>query len=289
MNFENYWKDFATWVYSNLCIVLKTMYLLLTKFPKISQMGELYDVWHFVTLISLLCMTICIIYLGTKLFINSASISNKIEMNTIFGRLIYATAFIASSKILIDLLIDFNNSLIDVFVSKFQLIDTMSNNIYVNGWTELVAIGLAIFQLYIAIKIMIGYFLRVAEVALMYVTNPIMCCIWVNPSWGGHLGAWISRLVSLIFTQFAQVLILIIYVKMIFGFYASLQFYNLYLGSAFLILMHQTPSWIQKYIAPDNSGKTIVNTYKEIKNNRTSLGKVYNKIKVGKEVKEDKK
>lgn len=279
LDFKGYWSDFCVWVYQNLTETLKIMYSLITKFPKISDMGELYGIWEFITIISLVGMCITIVFLGVKMFINSASASNQIQVKTIFGRLIYATCFVAVSKPCIDLLIDFNNTLVDIFCNKFDLINVLNQDIYANSWVGLVAVGIAIFQLFLAGKIMIGYFLRIAEVALMYVTNPIMSTLWINPSWSGHFSSWVSRLVSLIFTQFAQVVILIIYSKVIFGFLISGNVFSLCLGAAFLILMQSMPSWIEKYIAPDNSAKIMVNTCKKINNSRKKLGKFYNKKK----------
>lgn len=263
-NFDQLWNQFANWIYENLTIVLKMMYGLIIKFPKISEMGELFDLYEFVTVVSLVCMSITIIYLGAKMFTTSASTSSKIKLKSIIGRLMYALCFIATSGIIMDLLIDFNNVLVDVFCTKFDLVNMLSQEVYVTNWIELLAIGIAIFQLFIAAKVMIGYFLRVAEVALMYVTNPIMICLWINPSWGSHFSSWLNRLVSLIFTQFSQIIILIIYSKVIFAFSMDYSVYKLCLGAAFLILMEEMPSWISKYISPDNSATIMAKTGKKI-------------------------
>lgn len=287
LDFKGRWADFCTWIYSNLTETLKVMYSLITKFPKISEMGELYGIWEFIMVVSLVGMCIAIVFLGVKMFINSTSTSNQIQVKTIFGRLIYATSFIAVSKPFIDLLIDFNNTLVDVFCTKFDLITMLGQDVYIGSVVGLVAVGVAVFQLFLSCKIMIGYFLRVAEVSLMYVTSPIMAALWINPSWGGHFSSWNCRMVSLIFTQFAQVVILIIYSKIIFSFFISGGIFSLCLGAAFLILMDSTPSWIEKYIAPDNSGKIMVNTCKQMNNNRKKVTNFYNKNKKKKVVEED--
>lgn len=263
IDFSGIWERFSNWIYENLTFTLKMMYSLITKFPKISEMTELNTIWQFVTLISVGCIGLVIVYLGFKMFV-SVSSANKINIVTIFERLVYSSCFIAVNRLLIDLIIDFNNTLVDVFVNKFDLINLLNPDVYISEWVGLVAVGLAIFQLFLSVKIMIGYFLRVAEVTLMYVTTPIMCTLWINPNWSGHLNTWINRLVSLIFTQFAQVIILIIYSQLIFGFFESISIFNICLGSAFLILMNNMPSWIEKYISPDNSGKIMVNTCKSV-------------------------
>lgn len=263
IDFSGIWERFSNWIYENLTFTLKMMYSLITKFPKISEMTELNTIWQFVTLISVGCIGLVIVYLGFKMFVSTSS-ANKINIVTIFERLVYSSCFIAVNRLLIDLIIDFNNTLVDVFVKKFDLINLLNPDVYISEWVGLVAVGLAIFQLFLSVKIMIGYFLRVAEVTLMYVTTPIMCTLWINPNWSGHLNTWINRLVSLIFTQFAQVIILIIYSQLIFGFFESISIFNICLGSAFLILMNNMPSWIEKYISPDNSGKIMVNTCKSV-------------------------
>ncbi len=267
INFNQLWNQFANWIYSNLAHTLKIMYGLIIKFPKVSEMGELFSIYQFVTIVSLACMMITIIYLGVKMFTTAGSVSSKIKIKSIIGRLMYATCFIAVSGLIIDLLIDLNNVLVDVFCTKFDLINLLSQDVYISTWVELTAVGIAIFQLFLAIKIMIGYFLRVAEVALMYVTNPIMICLWVNPSWGSHFSSWLNRLISLIFTQFSQIIILIIYSKIIFSFSLECNIYNLCLGVAFLILMEEMPNWISKYISPDNSGDIMIKTGKKISAN----------------------
>ena len=282
IDFSGIWERFSNWIYENLTFTLKMMYSLITKFPKISEMTELNTIWQFVTLISVGCIGLVIVYLGFKMFV-SASSANKINIVTIFERLVYSSCFIAVNRLLIDLIIDFNNTLVDVFVKKFDLINLLNPDVYISEWVGLVAVGLAIFQLFLSVKIMIGYFLRVAEVTLMYVTTPIMCTLWINPNWSGHLNTWINRLVSLIFTQFAQVIILIIYSQLIFGFFESISIFNICLGSAFLILMNNMPSWIEKYISPDNSGKIMVNTCKSVFKKGKVTKNLLNKSKKGDE------
>lgn len=263
IDFSELWSSFAGWIYENLTQTLKMMYSLITKFPNISDISELNGIWNFVTLVSVGCIGLIITYLGTKMFIDSSS-KKQINVMIIFERLVYSSCFIAVNRVIIDLLIDFNNTLVDVFIKKFDLLNSLNPDIYISDWVGLVAVGLAIFQLFLSVKIMIGYFLRVAEVSLMYVTTPIMCTLWINPNWSGHLNSWINRLVSLIFTQFAQVIILIIYSRLIFDFFGSISVFNICLGSAFLILMNNMPSWIEKYISPDNSGKIMANTCKSV-------------------------
>ena len=282
IDFSGIWERFSNWIYENLTSTLKMMYSLITKFPKISEMTELNTIWQFVTLISVGCIGLVIVYLGFKMFV-SVSSANKINIVTIFERLVYSSCFIAVNRLLIDLIIDFNNTLVDVFVKKFDLINLLNPDVYISEWVGLVAVGLAIFQLFLSVKIMIGYFLRVAEVTLMYVTTPIMCTLWINPNWSGHLNTWINRLVSLIFTQFAQVIILIIYSQLIFGFFESISIFNICLGSAFLILMNNMPSWIEKYISPDNSGKIMVNTCKSVFKKGKVTKNLLNKSKKGDE------
>ena len=282
IDFSGIWERFSNWIYENLTSTLKMMYSLITKFPNISEMTELNTIWQFVTLISVGCIGLVIVYLGFKMFV-SASSANKINIVTIFERLVYSSCFIAINRLLIDLIIDFNNTLVDVFVKKFDLINLLNPDVYISEWVGLVAVGLAIFQLFLSVKIMIGYFLRVAEVTLMYVTTPIMCTLWINPNWSGHLNTWINRLVSLIFTQFAQVIILIIYSQLIFGFFESISIFNICLGSAFLILMNNMPSWIEKYISPDNSGKIMVNTCKSVFKKGKVTKNLLNKSKKGDE------
>ncbi|MFW6015060.1 MAG: conjugal transfer protein TrbL family protein, partial [bacterium] len=103
----------------------------------------------------------------------------------------------------------------------------------------------------------------------------VMMVLWINPNWGGYLSEWIRRSSSLIFTQFIQVLILALYSKLVHRFFISGSISSLCLAAAFLILMTNVPSLLQRFIAPDSSGAIMAKTYRSI----TNKPKQYNSIK----------
>ena len=252
-------------VYTVLVWLITEMISLISKFPLLSEVPELYEIWQLMSYTSFTCIGLIIVYLATKKIGSAASAANNIQMQVIFSRVIYAGIFVAGSRLFIDLLIQLNNILVEVFVIRFDIKASFQNMKLDDLVSNIVITALIGYQIYLAIKIMIGYWLRVAEVFLIYVVSPAFYVLWVNPSWGGFLSSWIQRLVTLVFSQFIQIIIMIIYSKLIVRFFVSGSISNVCLATAFLILMHNTPTWLQRHLAPDSSVKIMSKTFNKTK------------------------
>lgn len=270
----------ANWIYESLVSVVQWMFGMITKFPNLEMVPGLHDIWKYVTAISLIGIAMVIVYIGAKLFTTSGDTGSKLNLKTVIGRFIYAACMISLVKPVIDLLIIFNNTLVDAFIVKFNVLNAISTLtiLDVSSITSFIAIGLMIYQIYLAAKITIGYWVRVAEVFLMYVASPIMITLWINPNWGAHLSSWLNRLINLIFTQFAQILILTLYSMLMMTFFTSGSFSSLFLGVACFILMNDIPSWLEKYIGADNSAKIMKNTYAKVKHTSGSIKRAFGKL-----------
>lgn len=250
-------------IYSALVWLMQEMLKLISKFPYMVDVPEIYTVWKLMTCISLACVGLIVVYMAFESFAGSASAMKSLELKNLIGRIMYAVIFIACSRIFIDFLIKINNTLVEIFILKFDIAGSFNHIKTDNFIGNIVAAALIAYQMYLAIKIMIGYWIRVAEVFLMYVASPAMCILWIK--WQSHLGNWISRLSTLIFTQFTQILIMVLYSKLIYRFFEAGSISNLCLAAACLILMTNTPGWLQQFIAPNNSFDIMHKTYSQVK------------------------
>lgn len=264
--------------------VIKEMYKIITKFPELKSVTELQEIYNYTMIVAIFCITILIVYIGARMFITSNNTMRKIELKSIFGRIIYCTSFFVSVRVIIDLIIKLNNTLVEIFTIRFDVISSLSAITQINNAILLISAVLTIYQIYLALKIIVGYWLRVAEVFLMYIVSPIMAVIWINPNWGGYLNQWCSRLVNLIFTQFIQVLIMVLYSKLIVRFFSTGDISGLCLGIAFFILMNNAPNWLSTFMSADNSAMIMAKTFKSVK---SKVGKL-NILKPKKIIEENK-
>lgn len=266
-------------VYNGLIFLMQEMVKLLRKFPLISDTPEIYDVWKIMLYISCTFISFIIVYLAFKNICSISNITKSIEMKVVFGRLLYTLALIIGSLTFVDWLITFNNLLVDFFMETFDVQNSLQYMASDNITSNLVAACLIIYQMYLALKIMIGFWMRVAELNLMVVVSPIIFVLWINPNWNSYLPEWTRRIVSLIFTQFIQVLLMVLYGKMVYRFYESGSISSLCLAAAFLILMTNTPSFFDRFVAKDNAAKIVTQTGKSIFNKSRSAANKINSIK----------
>jgi uncharacterized membrane protein YphA (DoxX/SURF4 family) len=271
----------ANAVYSGLVWAMEEMVKLISVFPTMKSMPEVYTIWNFMTILSISCIAVILLYLGIKSLSSSSGNSNlgrSVELKMILPRIFCAGIFIILTIPFVDILINFNNVLIEILSVKFNVIKALQ---YISAPTflgNLVAIILIFFQMYMAIKIMIGYWLRVAEVVLMVVVSPAIFTLWINPNWGGYIKEWISRLVTLIFTQFIQILIMVIYGQIIYRFFYTASISSICLAASLLILMNNVPQFLTRFMAKDNSLQIIQNTYRKIRNTTHKVSTIKNKI-----------
>jgi hypothetical protein len=262
-------------LYSGWTYVMQEMIKLLVAFPLIREISGVHAVWKMILLTSLTCVALIFVYVAAKnLFSVGNSFIRHTEMKVVFARMIYMMVFIMGSLPFIDWMIIFNNTLIGAIISKFGVAQFITDNPNKTFAGDLIASLLAIYQIYLAVKIIVGYWFRVAETNLMVAVSPIMFTLWMNPSWGGYLGIWLSRLMVLVFTQFVQVLILVLYNQMFVGFLGAGTLSSLALAVATLMLMDKVPDIFKQFSGGQNGVDIManaVNTMRGIPTNRVAL------------------
>jgi hypothetical protein len=254
-------------VYGALMYLMQEMVKLITVFPSVRQMPELYTIWKYMLFLSLTCIPLMFILCGSRnLFSLNGNIIRQIELKSLLTRLCYMLVLILGSLPFIDWMVILNNTLIEVLVVRFNVHSTFAHHVTAPTLSgNFIATALIIYQMYLAIKIIIGYWLRVAELNLMAVVSPAVFTMWINPGWGSYLGAWTSRIYVLIFTQFVQVLILIIYGQTLYRFYETGTVPSLCLSIATLILMNNVPAFFQLFAGRDNAGHILNNTWRNVR------------------------
>jgi hypothetical protein len=267
--------------YDSLAYIMKEMVDLLIKFPRITSFPEIIEVWQVVLVLSLSMLGLVFIYIAVRNRISlNSNIIRSIEIKQVIARTFYMGFFIILSRTFVDWLIMLNNVLINVLMHHFDIrkvIDHIGNSHF---GKDIIATAIIGYQIYLVVWIMIQYWLRVTEVLVMYVSSPVMYLLWVNPEWGGYLSSWLKRISSLIFTQLAQILILIIHGHLVFKFFVSGSISSLALGVAGLILMKKTPAFFKMFIAQTNSLQIMTGTYDKISNSNT-VKKIKNKMSGG--------
>ena len=255
-------KQLSDSIYGAMTYSMQEMIKLIVKFPSVRDMPEMYIIWKYMLFLSLTCIPIIFIYCGSKnLFAFNGNIIRNIELKSLLTRLCYMLVLILGSLPFIDWMVILNNTLIEVLMIRFDKA-TFQHMTAPSVTGNLLATILIIYQIYLVFKIIIGYWLRVAELNLMAVISPMVFTMWINPNWGSYLGAWTGRIYNLIFTQFIQVLILVIYGQTLYKFYETGTIPSLCLSIATLMLMNNVPAFFQLFVGRDNSGYILANTFR---------------------------
>lgn len=250
----------------------------ITHMPTISSINGILPIYNYVKCISFGCMGAIVCYKGIKMLCSPDEIDNK-EGRTLFSRIAYSTAFSIVSIKFIDIMIEFANTLIKVLTSRFSISNLIPN---FKGSGILLAILLLCVELFASIKILISFWMRMAELVFSGVISPVIFVLYINKEWSGFLKSWWKRVAILIFTQVAQVLLLIVYSAMINGLILSGSFNSMCLAIATLFLVDKTPKVLCGLIDNQNNVqaamKKIKTTTTTVKNAKKSTQNVINKI-----------
>ncbi len=218
----------------------------ITHMPYLKDLPELLPIYNYIKYISL-SLSGCIVgYKGLKLLFSNDE-SDKIESKQIFGRLSYSFILGSLSLQFIDLLISANNCVSDLIISKFDI--SMFTFPATTGM--LLPIAIFLFQIFEILKILIGFWMRMAELVFAGVISPAMFTCWINSEWSGYLKSWSKRVSVLVFTQVVLVLILVIYSMMLKGWCLTGSINGACLSIATLLLLNKGPKILQGYA--DNS------------------------------------
>lgn len=258
-----------------LAKILEELINTLMKFPTISQIPGVIQIWKFVAIISIACVGVIYIIPSFKNLISiDDNIIKRTELKQLIPRTLYSFAFTFLTPTYVDLLVNFSNLLINVIAEQFPFSPAIMGSAQGYWGFSLVSIIIMFVQFYFIIKTVIGYWLRVTETLFLTVASPALFTMWINPSWGGYISSWNKRLISLIFTSVAQVLVFSIYGKVLGASIASTSFTGLCLSVATLLFVDNIPQVFSQFMATDNSNKILSKTKSGFKN----LSKIKNPI-----------
>lgn len=245
--------------------VLMELINTLMKFPLVSQIPGIMEIWKFVAILSMACIGIIYIIPSIRNLISiDDSIIKRMELKKMIPRTLYSFVLMYLSPMYIDLLIEFSNLLVSTIASNFPFTEFISGSIG-SLKLSLISIIIMIVQLFFIVKTIIGYWLRVTETLFLTVASPALFTMWINPAWGGYISSWHSRLISLIFTSVAQALTLAIYGKVLGASLASTSLSGLCLSIAVLLLLDNIPHVFSQFICQDNSAQVVSKAKSKIK------------------------
>lgn len=243
--------------------------------PTVADNEVILSIWSTVRIISFTIIGIMFVWEGFKKVISTDDVLRHVEFKEMFVRMVYGLILAVFSLDIIDILINFNNALIDTVKNAFPM--TLEHNLSVNGvFSFIMVIALIVVQIVLGIRLLLQYWMRIAEIWLMAVLGPLMYTLWINPKWGNYLGQWISRLITTIFTTFVWALIIAIYSGMVSmvasagvlaGFTTLGPIAAICLSIAMLLIMIETPSYFRQFLDNQpNALNMILSTYRNIKN-----------------------
>lgn len=244
--------------------------------PTLAENEVIITLWSTVRIISFSIIGVMFAYEGFKKVIsNDKGVLQHVEFKDMFVRMIYGLIFAVFSLDIIDMMINFNNALIATVKTAFPM--TLDAELSVNGVFSFIMItALVIVQIALGIKLILQYWMRMAEIWLMAVLSPLVYTLWINPKWGNYLGNWSSKMITTIFTTFIWALILAIYSGMVslvsatgilVGFETIGPIAGICLSIAMLLVMIETPSFLRGFMSNSpNMAQSISSTYRNIKN-----------------------
>lgn len=235
---------------------LREMIDFILETPLVTDEPIVHHVWSIVRVISFSLVGLMFTWEGFKLAISGGEVLRTVEFKTMFTRMIIGIVLAAFSLDIIDLIIRFNNALIDMVKVNFPI--TIQRHLTVSGTFGFVMdLALIITQVIIGIRLILQYWMRLAEIWLMSVLSPIVYVLWINPHWGSYYFQWFHRLTTTIFTTFVWALILAMYSSMISmvassGTLASFPtlgpIAGMCLSVSMLLMMIETPSFLRRFM-----------------------------------------
>ena len=235
-----------------------------THMPHLSDLPEMMPVYNYIKYISL-SLTGCIVgYKGLKLLFSNDEI-DRMQSKKVFSRLGYSFMLSGLSLKFIDLLITANNCISNLVLSNFEI-----GSLTFTTSTTGIVIPVVIFtiQAISILKILIGFWMRMAELVFAGIISPAMFTCWINNEWAGYLKNWMKRVSTLVFTQVTLVLILVIYTMMLKGWCLSNTINGACLSMATLLLLDKGPKILQGF-ADNSSYQDAKNTVNKVIHSRS--------------------
>ena len=242
--------------------------------PLVADNEIITSLWETIRIISFSIIGVMFAWEGFKKVISSDNVIKHIEFKEMLVRMVYGLILAVFSLDIIDIMINFNNALVDTVKSAFPM--TLEQELDINNsFSFIMVICLVVVQMVLGVKLILQYWMRIAEIWLMAVLGPLMYTLWINPRWGNYLGQWVNRLVTTIFTTFVWALILALYsgmvsmistAGMITGFEVLGPVAGICLSVAMLMVMIQTPSFLKQFLDNQPSALHLLkSTYNNVK------------------------
>lgn len=241
-------------------IFIKEMLDFVLYTPTIAGDPIVDKIWNIVRTISFSLVGVMFVWEGFKKGISSDLI-RTVEFKQMFIRMIYGIILSVFSLDLIDILINFNEALVMTMKDNFTI--QINNDFNTVGiFSTIMTMILLVVQIVIGVKLILQYWMRIAELWFMAVVGPVMYTLWINPNWAGYLGSWFRRLTSTIFTTFAWSILIAIYsalvsmvasAGMLVGYPTLGPVAGMCLSIALLLVMIETPSFLREFMHSHDS------------------------------------
>lgn len=234
--------------------------------PTLAEDPVIMQLWTIVRIISFSLIGMMFVWEAFKKVLSVDNVVSTVEFKTMMSRLIYGLIFAVFSLDIIDLMINFNQSLIDAIRTNFTI--NIKQELTVNGvFGFIMVFALMAVQMVLGIKLILQYWMRIAEIWLMAILGPIVYVLWINPNWGGYLRQWVSRLTSTIGTTLIWAILFAIYSAMVslvsstgmlVGFTTLGPIAAMCLSIALLLTMHQTPAFLRGFMQSQSSAVDLM-------------------------------
>lgn len=229
--------------------------------PTVSDNPVIVKIWVVMRAISYSLIALMFIWQGFMNVVSSSNIGRTVDFKDMFTRMIYALILSTISLNIIDVVIHFNNALIDTLKSNFSIaIDSKLDK--TTAWNYFITMCLLIVQVVLSIRIAIQYFMRLGEIWVMSILSPVVYTLWIMPGFGGYLKSWLSRIISVIFTTFFWALILVIYTAMVSLVSLNGTIWGMCMSIALLLFMLKTPSYFNQFLHAQENPLQILNGMK---------------------------
>lgn len=244
--------------------------------PLVAENEVILSIWSTVRVIAFALIGIMFAWEGFKKVVSTDNVIRHVEFKEMFVRMVYGIILAVFSLDIIDLMINFNNALINTIKTAFPM--TLKSELDVNGvFGFIMILALVVVQVVLGIKLVLQYWMRMAEIWLMAVLGPLVYTLWITPGgkYSGMLGQWLNRLTTTIFTTFVWALIVALYsgmvtmtasVGMIAGFPTLGPIAGICLSIAMLLVMIETPSFLKGFLDNQPSALQLLKrTYGTVK------------------------
>lgn len=242
-----------------------------THMPLISSVSGISTLYNTVKILSYGCTGCIVAYKGVKMLFSPDLIDNK-DGKDLLSRFAYSFIFSTLSIKFIDTMINFANTLNEILIKNFSLVSLMPN---VKGAGMIIVILMMFLELLVSLKILVEFWMRMAELVFSGVISPVLFVFWINKEWSGFLTNWWKRVMVLIFTQVVQVLLMIVYTAMINGMVLSGSIQSICLSVASLLMIGKAPNILASLTDSTNNVKNAYNSVQSAKKVTTKVSKLF--------------